>query len=89
MKKILKFYSPTCGPCKVMSRNLSVLKGVEIQDVDTSDENNESLMDEWKIRTVPTIVVLAEDNSPLAEFIGITPIEKIQAVIDGGKAATI
>ena len=89
MKKILKFYSPTCGPCKVMSRNLSVLKGVEIQDVDTSDENNESLMDEWKIRTVPTIVVLAEDNSLLAEFIGITPIEKIQAVIDGGKAATI
>ena len=89
MKKILKFYSPTCGPCKVMSRNLSVLKGVEIQDVDTSDENNESLMDEWKIRTVPTIVVLAEDNSLLAEFRGIAPIEKIQAVINGGKAATI
>ena len=23
MKKILKFYSPTCGPCKVVSKNLS------------------------------------------------------------------
>ena len=89
MKKILKFYSPTCGPCKVMSRNLSALKGVEIQDVDTSDEDNESLMDEWKIRTVPTVIVLGENNELLGEFKGITPIEKIQEVLDGGEATTV
>ena len=89
MKRILKFYSETCGPCKVMSKRLADLKDVEIQDVDIADEDNESLLDEWKIRTVPTIVVLAEDNTLLAEFKGITPIEKIQAVIDGGQAVTV
>ena len=88
MKKILKFYSETCVPCKVMNKRLAELKNVEIQNVDIADEDNEPLLDEWKIRAVPTIIVLAEDNSLLAEFKGITPIEKIQAVIDGGQTAT-
>ena len=89
MKRILKFYSDTCTPCKVMSKRLANLKDVEIQDVDIADEDNESLLDEWKVRAVPTIVVLAEDNTLLAEFKGITPIEKIQSVIDGGQAVTV
>lgn len=89
MKKILKFYSPTCGPCKVMSRNLNTLKGVEIQDIDITDDDNESLMDEWKIRTVPTVIVLGKNNELLGEFKGVTPIEKIQEVLDGGETTTV
>lgn len=89
MKRILKFYSPTCGPCKVMSRNLSALKDVDIQDVDITDEDNESLIDEWKIRTVPTVVVLGENNELLGEFKGITPIDKIQEVLDGRGTTTV
>lgn len=88
MKKVLKFFSPTCGPCKVMSRNLSTLKDVKIQDVDVTDEDNESLLDEWKIRAVPTVIVLGENNELLGEFKGITPIDKIQEALDGGKTAT-
>lgn len=83
MKKILKFYSETCGPCKVMSKNLKGLEGVEIQDVDVADEANEPLLDEWKVKTVPTIVVLGESDELLGKFVGITPIEKIQEVING------
>lgn len=88
MSKILKFFSPTCGPCKVMSRNLSTLKDVEIQDVDITDENNESLINEWKIVSVPTVVVLGDKNELLGKFNGITPIEKIQEVLDGRKRIT-
>lgn len=82
MKKILKFYSKTCGPCKVMSKNLEGLEGVEIQDVDIADEDNESLLDEWKIRTVPTIIVLGENNEFIAELKGIVSIDKIKEVIN-------
>lgn len=81
MKKILKFYSKTCGPCKVMSNKLTELKDVEIQEVDIMDDNNENLLDEYNISTVPTIVILAEDNTPLARFTGIIPIEDIKKVI--------
>lgn len=82
MKRVLKFYSKTCGPCKAMSKNLEGLEGVKIQDVDIADEDNESLLDEWKIRTVPTLIVLGENNEFIAEFRGVVPIEKIQEVIN-------
>lgn len=88
MKRILKFYSETCGPCKVMGKKLAELKNVEVQEVDIADEANEDLLDKHKIRAVPTIVVLAEDGSSIARFVGVTPIESIQAVIDGGQTIT-
>lgn len=88
MKKILKFYSPTCGPCKVVSKNLSTLKGVEIKDIDITDEANESLIDEYKIMSVPTIVLLGENNEVLSEFKGIPPIELIQEILNGGETTT-
>lgn len=88
MKKILKFYSETCGPCKVMGKKLAELKNVEVQKVDIADEANGDLLDKHKIRAVPTIVVLAEDGSSIARFVGITPIENIQAAIDGGQTIT-
>jgi Thioredoxin. len=83
MKRVLKFYSEGCGPCKLMSKRLESLKGAEVQDVDIADEDNESLMDEWKIRTVPTVIVLGEKNEFLGEFKGVTSVEKIQEAIDG------
>lgn len=81
MKKVLKFYSETCGPCKVMSKKLAELKNVEVQEVDIADEVNEKLLEEYQVRAVPTMIVLAEDNSQVAKFVGITPIENIQAVL--------
>lgn len=78
MKKIIKFFSPTCGPCKVMGKVLSELEGVEITDVDITDDSNQSLLDKWKPRTVPTIVILDEDTQLIQEFRGIVPIEKIK-----------
>ena len=83
MKKILKFYSEWCGPCKAMGKALETLKNVTIQEVDIEDEDNTSLIEEWKIRTIPTIVILDEDNTCLAEFKGAVPLSKIQEVLDG------
>lgn len=65
-----------------MSKRLKELKNVSIQDIDIDEEDNESLLDEWKIRTIPTIIVLAEDNSFIAEFKDIVSIEKIQEALN-------
>lgn len=81
MKKILKFYSDTCSPCKFMGEQLKKLNNVEIQEVNIMDEENESLIDEYKVRTVPTIVVLNEDGNTIGEFKGVTSIEKIEEVL--------
>lgn len=79
MKKILKFYSKTCGPCKVMSKNLEGLDGVEITEVDIADEANQELVDKYGIRTVPTIIVY--DDNGFQAFKGITPIDTIKAAL--------
>lgn len=81
MKKILKFYSPTCGPCKIVSKNLEQINNVEIEDIDVIDSENEELILKYNIRSVPTIIVLGEDNEVQAEFKGIVPINKIKEVL--------
>lgn len=81
MKTILKFYSPTCGPCKVMSTLLNSLKGVEIVNVDIMDENNEELIHKYKVTSIPTIVILDENKKPVKVLKGIIPIDKIKEVL--------
>lgn len=81
MKRILKFYCDTCAPCEAMGKKLAELKDVEIQEIDIVDEANEELLEKYQVRAVPTMVVLAEDNSQVAKFVGMTPIENIQAVL--------
>lgn len=82
MKKILKFYSKTCGPCMIMGNKLAQLKDVEINNIDVFDGTNTDLISKWNIRSVPTIIVLSEDNKA-TEFRGIVPIEQIQEALNG------
>ena len=79
MKRILKFYSPACGPCKVMGKNLeevTKVTGIEVQEVDITDEDNQSLLDEWKPRTVPTVIAI-DSKDTVHEFKGIVPAQRI------------
>lgn len=88
MKKVLKFYSEGCGPCKLMGQRLEdIAKTVEFEliNIDIMEDDNESLIDEWKPRTVPTIIIIDEDQKVLGEFKGVTPIETLQNILDNGK----
>lgn len=79
MKRILKFYSPTCGPCKVMSKTLEEVSratGVEVQNIDINDEGNENLIEEWKPRTIPTVFTI-DSKEVVHEFKGIVNAQKI------------
>lgn len=79
--KILKFYSNSCGPCKVMSKELAKLKGIEIVDYDATDENNVEILDKYKVLSIPTIIVVDDKGDIINRFGGIVPIEKIKEVI--------
>lgn len=80
MKKILKFYSPTCGPCRIMSRSLSAIEGVEIQDIDVTDDSNRELIEKWEVRSIPTTIVLDENGNKLKRFMGIFSANMIKEV---------
>lgn len=80
MKKILKFYSPTCGPCKVMTNKLFEA-GIDTESIDATSEENEDLVEKYSVQKVPTIVVVNEDGNVVQTFSGITDIKEIQNAI--------
>ena len=79
MKTVLKFYSPTCGPCKVMSKNLESIDDIEVVDVDITDDKNAELVDMYKIRAVPSIVILSEEGG--IKHNGILTVDKLKELL--------
>lgn len=80
--KILKFFSKTCGPCKQMGKILAGLEGVEIQEVDIAEDSNAELIEQYEVKSIPTVVVDNEGNT-VKTFKGITPLAEIKEVVGG------
>lgn len=78
--KILKFYSDTCGPCKVMSENLAKAE-IPCTEIDVYDENNEGLIEKYDITGIPTLVILDDRDEVVEKFTGITSIDAIKGVL--------
>lgn len=68
--RILKFYSPTCGPCKVLEKNLqnSVL---DYEDIDVTDEANESLIEKYDIMSVPVLLKIDDEGNEVYRSKGV------------------
>jgi glutaredoxin len=64
-----------------MTNTLSQIDNIELQEVDIEDDSNSALLDEYKIRTIPTIVILNEDNSIKEIFKGVVSKELIENAI--------
>lgn len=65
--KILKFFSKTCGPCKVLSKNLREAN-IDVEEIDIQE--NQELAIKYNIRSVPTLIK-AEGDQVLDRFTGI------------------
>lgn len=79
--KVLKFYSPSCGPCRVMESNLKKAD-IAYEDIDVTDENNDPLVEKYGIRNIPTIVKIDDAGEELAKFTGIKSAEQLKIWID-------
>lgn len=74
--KIIKFYSDTCGPCKVLDSNLKKA-GIEYESINANDDENDILVEKYKIRAVPTLI--KEDNGiEIARHTGIMTEEQLK-----------
>lgn len=82
--KVIKFYTEGCGPCKLVGQRLEEISkevGFELLNVDIADEDNESLIDEWKPRTVPTVIIIDDDQKVVGEFKGMITKEQLLEVL--------
>lgn len=74
--KILKFFSPTCGPCKVLDKNLQA-SGLEYESVDVTDGNNEELITKYNITSIPTLLGIDDNGNSVLRNRGILSTEDI------------
>lgn len=80
---VIKFFSPTCGPCKTMSPVFEALEEnnpkVNVYEVDTSE--SPELGAHFEVRGVP-YTAFCENREVLYDFIGVTPLGNLQYVIN-------
>jgi thioredoxin-like negative regulator of GroEL len=76
MKKILRFTASWCGPCKALAANLEIANvGIPIEVVDI--DVYEDIAGEYRIRSVPTLVML-EDEKEVKRLTGAKTVNQIQ-----------
>ena len=78
--KLIKIYSKTCGPCKVLEKNLKE-SGVKYDNVDITSKEGETLVEKYNIRTVPTLLLIDDNGSIIKKHIGILNVEDIKSFI--------
>ena len=76
MKKVLKFSATWCGPCKMLAKTLQTVNtDVEIEEVDINQ--NEELTAQYRVRGVPTLVML-EDDVEVKRVVGVKSKEELE-----------
>ena len=71
MKKIIKFYATWCGPCKIYGKTWDKITPtysdqVEVINIDI-DKDTSGLAAQYKIKSVPTTVLVREDGSEVSK----------------------
>lgn len=78
--KVLKFFSPHCGPCKVMEQNLKEAN-IEYESINVEEDAGDVLADKYDVKGLPTIIVLNEDDAIIKQHTGILTVENLKNFI--------
>lgn len=81
MMEILKFYTDTCMPCKVVGKILDKLEGVKVTPINAVADENIELVSEYNIFSTPTLVFIKEGKE-VGRITGMTTESKIKAILE-------
>ena len=80
--KILKFYTDTCMPCRMVGKLLDSMN-LAVDSINALQST--ALVDEYNVCTTPTLVFLNEDNKEVARTTGPVTKAQIQKILDDNK----
>lgn len=81
---IKKFYTPSCGPCKMMApmiEEIGEALGIEVISIDSSLDENQLINEEYGVSSVPTVILEDDKGILLDAFVGYRPKEFIEEMI--------
>lgn len=79
--KLVKVYSRTCGPCKVLENNLQAM-GISYESVDIQSQQGEEIIDKYRILAVPTLILLDDKGKVVKQHTGVLNVEGLKRFID-------
>ncbi len=82
--KVLKFYADWCGPCKALSqviKNAGDKVTVTIEDVNIDE--NLFMAQDFKVRGVPTMVIVDENENEVRRKVGMMNEEELLQFLKG------
>jgi len=82
--KLLKFYAEWCGPCKGLTMIINGAKDKIDIPIEEYDIDNEMIMAQnYKVRSVPTIVLVDDKNQEIKRHVGLLTEEKLLEFLKG------
>ena len=77
--KILKFFTPTCMPCRALGKVLDKMN-VEVESIDATEDLKR--VDEYNICSTPTLIFLNDEGKEVNRTVGMVTQGKIQEIVD-------
>lgn len=81
MKKLLFFTASWCSNCKAIKpivEKEAPEKGYDVKFCDMDEEEGAFMADDYKVRNLPTIIILSEDGVELKRAVGNTAWKEVQ-----------
>ena len=75
--KVLKIYSKTCGPCKVLENNLQ-LAGIPHENIDIESIQGEDIIAKYEIRTGPTLILVDDEGKVIKRHTGLLGVQELK-----------
>lgn len=75
--KVLKIYSRTCGPCKVLENSLQ-LAGIPHESVDVQSIQGEDIAAKYEVRTVPTLILVDDEGNIVKRHNGLLGVQELK-----------
>lgn len=79
--KVIKIYSDTCGPCKILEKNL-IKSGINYDSININSEEGELMVTRYDIRSIPTLVLIDDDGNMIDKHSGVLTPEGIKYFVD-------